>query len=124
MIRALVAGVVLVAPTFALADVLEVQPVTDDVWAIVGPLEQRSPENLANNATFGLVATREGAVLIDPGGSWQGAEMLHAAVRAVTDHRARADDHMVALAQFLCDGLDGTELAAYSDVTFETDYGA
>lgn len=159
MMRALAAGVVLVAPTFALADVLQVQPVTDDVWAIVGPLEQRNPENLANNATFGLVVTPEGAVLIDPGGSWQGAEMLHAAVRTVTDqpvvyvidtggqdhrwlgngywqgqgatviaseaavadHRGRADDHMVALAQFLGDGLDGTE-PAYADVTFETDY--
>lgn len=85
MIHALVAAAVLVAPTVAFADVLEVQPVTDDVWAIVGPLEQRSPENLANNATFGLVVTPEGAVLIDPGGSWQGASMLHAAIRTVTD---------------------------------------
>lgn len=61
MIRALVAAVaVLACPTVALADVLEVQPVTDDVWAIVGPLEQRSSENLANNATFGLVVTPGG----------------------------------------------------------------
>jgi hypothetical protein len=50
MIRAFVAAV----PTVARADVLDVQPVTDDVWAIVGPTEQRNPENLANNATFGL----------------------------------------------------------------------
>lgn len=86
MIRALAAAVAVLAfPTVALADVLEVQPVTDDVWAIVGPLEQRSPENLANNATFGLVVTPEGAVLMDPGGSWQGAEMLHAIIRTVTD---------------------------------------
>ena len=85
MIRALVASAVLARPTVALADVLEVQPVTDDVWAIVGPLEQRSPENLANNATFGLVVTPDGAVPMDPGGSWQGAEMLHAAIRTLTD---------------------------------------
>ncbi len=77
MIRALVAAVAVLAfPTVALADVLEVQPVTEDVWAIVGPTEQRNPENLANNATFGLVVTPQGAVLMDPGGSWQGAEML------------------------------------------------
>lgn len=148
-----------VLPASAFAETLAVQPVTDDVWAIVGPLEQRSPENLANNATFGLVVTPEGAVLIDPGGSWQGAEMLHAVIRTVTDqpvvhvintggqdhrwlgngywqaqgatviaseaavedHRARADDHMIALSQFLGEGLDGTE-PAYADVTFETDY--
>ena len=76
---------VLVLPVPTLADVLEIQPVTDDVWAIVGPHEQRNPENLANNATFGLVVTPEGAVLMDPGGSYKGAEMLHAAVRSVTD---------------------------------------
>ena len=159
MNRALVSVVLLAVPTLALADVLEVQPVADNVWAIVGPLEQRSPENLANNATFGLVVTPEGAVLIDPGGSWQGAEMLHATIRTVTDqpvvhvidtggqdhrwlgngywqaqgatiiaseaavadHHARADDHMIALAQFLGQGLDGTE-PAYADVTYETDY--
>jgi glyoxylase-like metal-dependent hydrolase (beta-lactamase superfamily II) len=160
MIRALVAAVaVLASPTVGLADVLELQAVTDDVWAVVGPLEQRSPENLATNATFGLVVTPEGAVLIDPGGSWMGAEMLHAAVRGVTDlpvvcvintggqdhrwlgngygqaqdasviaseaavadHRARAEEQMIALTQFLGDGLDGTE-PAYADVTFETDH--
>jgi glyoxylase-like metal-dependent hydrolase (beta-lactamase superfamily II) len=68
----------------ALAGTLEIQPVSDGVWAIVGEKEQRSPENLANNATFGLVETAEGAVLIDPGGSWKGAEALDAAIRSVT----------------------------------------
>lgn len=159
MIRTVIATALLVLPTVALADVLEVQPVTDDVWAIVGPLEQRSEVNLANNATFGLIVTPEGAVLMDPGGSWQGASMLHDAIRTVTDqpvvyvidtggqdhrwlgngywqaqgatviasqaaiedHRARADEHMIALAQFLGQGLVGTE-PAYADVTFQTDY--
>lgn len=64
---------------------LEVQPVTDGVYAIVGPLEQRSKDNLANNATFGLVVTPEGAVVIDPGGSWKGAEAVEKAIRTVTD---------------------------------------
>lgn len=159
MIRILTAAAILATPTVAIAAVLEVQPVTDDVWAIVGPLEQRSPENLANNATFGLVATPDGAVLIDPGGSWQGAEMLHEAIRTVTaqpvvyvintggqdhrwlgngywqahgakviaseaaieDHHSRAEEHMIALSQFLGDRLDGTE-PAYADVTFETGF--
>jgi glyoxylase-like metal-dependent hydrolase (beta-lactamase superfamily II) len=85
MICALVAAVVLVAPTVALCEVLEIQPVAEGVWAIVGEKEQRSPENLGNNATFGLVVTPGGAVLIDPGGSWKGAEMLHTAIRCVTD---------------------------------------
>ncbi|MCK4862206.1 MAG: MBL fold metallo-hydrolase, partial [Rhodobacteraceae bacterium] len=67
------------------AHALDIQKVTDGVFAIVGPLDQRSPDNLANNATFGLVVTDDGAVLIDTGGSWLGAEELHAAVREVTD---------------------------------------
>ncbi|MCA1300812.1 MBL fold metallo-hydrolase [Stappia indica] len=85
MIRALIAGFVVVAPTFVAAEVLDVRSVTEGVWAIVGEKEQRSPENLGNNATFGLVVTDAGAVLIDPGGSWRGAEALHDAIRSVTD---------------------------------------
>ena len=72
-------------PLATKADVLEIQPVTENVWAIVGPLEQRNPENLGNNATFGLVVTDAGTVLVDPGGSWQGAEMLHNTIRQITD---------------------------------------
>lgn len=74
-----------IVPGLAVAQGLEVQPVTDGVWAIVGEKEQRSPESVANNATFGLVVTEAGAVLIDPGGSWKGAEAIHAAIRTVTD---------------------------------------
>ena len=85
MIRALVAAAVLFAPTFAASEVLDVRPVAEGVWAIVGEKEQRSPENLGNNATFGLVVTEAGAVLIDPGGSTRGAEALHDAIRSVTD---------------------------------------
>jgi len=69
----------------ALADVLEIQPVTEDVWALVGPMEQRDAENLGNNATFGVVVTRDGVVLIDPGGSWAGAAMIDAAIDKITD---------------------------------------
>ena len=64
---------------------LEVQKVIENVFAIVGPLDQRSADNLANNATFGLVVTDDGAVLIDTGGSWLGAAELHATVREITD---------------------------------------
>ncbi|MEX0971272.1 MAG: MBL fold metallo-hydrolase [Paracoccaceae bacterium] len=159
MIRTFITAACVAVPSAVLADVLTVQPVTEDVWAIVGPLEQRSEVNLANNATFGLVVTREGAVLMDPGGSWKGAEMLHATIRTITDlpvvyvidtggqdhrwlgngywqaqgatviasaaavedHRARARDHMIALSQFLGEGLAGTE-PAYADVIFQADY--
>lgn len=73
------------AASAAQADMFDVQPVTDGVYALVGPTVQRSPENLANNATFGVVVTDEGVVLMDPGGSWKGAEAIHARIREITD---------------------------------------
>lgn len=85
MIRTVIIAAALIGPGLAVAQGLEVQPVTEGVWAIVGEKEQRSPENLGNNATFGVVVTGDGAVLIDPSGSWNGAEALHAAIRTVTD---------------------------------------
>ena len=64
---------------------LKVHRVAEDVYAIVGDLGNRTPENLGNNATFGVVVTPEGVVLIDPGGSYAGAARLHKVVRSLTD---------------------------------------
>lgn len=85
MKHSILIAALVVLPNLALADTLTVQPVVPDVWAIVGETEQRSTQNLGNNATFGLVVTPAGAVLIDPGGSWQGAAALHDVIRSVTD---------------------------------------
>ena len=83
--------------------------VADNVYAIVGPLGQRSPENDGLNATFGFVVTPKGVILIDSGASRQGAEKLEKAIRAVTeqpvrwvlntgsqDHRWLGNDHFAA----------------------------
>jgi len=67
-----------------LAAGLELQPVTGKVYAIVGDLGNRSPQNLGNNATFGLVVTSAGVVLIDPGGSYRGAQRIHQVIKQVT----------------------------------------
>ena len=85
MKHAFLAGLAAMMPLPALAGVLDVQKVTDGVWALVGPMEQRDPGNLANNATFGVVETDAGVVLIDPGGSWKGAAMIDAAIDGLTD---------------------------------------
>lgn len=73
------------SPTSSSAAQLETQFVAPQVYAIVGPFEQRSPQNLGNNATFGLIETSEGCVLVDPGGSWQGASALQQAIASVSD---------------------------------------
>ena len=64
---------------------LKVQHVTENVYAIVGPHEQRNPQNLANNATFGFVVTDAGVLLVDPGGSYKGAAQVATAIKTVTD---------------------------------------
>jgi len=75
---------------FALPQALAAQTlvpdnVAPDVWALVGPTVQRDADNLGNNATFGVAVTTEGVVLVDPGGSWQGAAMIDAAIDTITD---------------------------------------
>ena len=67
------------------AEALRLHPVNDHVYAVVGPLGNRAPENLGNNATFGFVVTEAGVVLIDSGGTHEGAAALHETIRRVTD---------------------------------------
>lgn len=67
------------------AAALEVQKVTDGIYALVGEMGQRSPDNLGNNATFGAIVTSAGVVLIDSGGSWLGASAIERALRTITD---------------------------------------
>lgn len=77
----------ILVPLPAIADILDVQSVAPGIWAIEGPATQRDPDNLGNNATFGLIETAEGAVLVDPGGTRAGALMLHEVVRDLTEQR-------------------------------------
>jgi glyoxylase-like metal-dependent hydrolase (beta-lactamase superfamily II) len=64
---------------------LEVQKITDNVFALVGPLGDRSPENLSNNATYGVVVTSEGVVLIDSGGTYKGARRINESIKSLTN---------------------------------------
>jgi glyoxylase-like metal-dependent hydrolase (beta-lactamase superfamily II) len=58
--------------------------VSPGVYAYVGDTEGRTYENEALNANFGLVVTPQGAVLIDPGASFQGAQQIAEAAQKVT----------------------------------------
>lgn len=64
---------------------LRLQPISERIYAIVGPFGNRSPENLGNNATFGFVVTDAGVVLVDTGGSARGAAAIDALIKQVTD---------------------------------------
>lgn len=73
--------------TSALAHAIEVkfQPVAPGLFAFVGEKGGRTYENEGLNANIGLVVTPAGALLIDSGASFQGAQKIHAAVKKVTD---------------------------------------
>ncbi|HHT00971.1 MAG TPA: MBL fold metallo-hydrolase [Thiomicrospira sp.] len=63
----------------------EFQKVTNQVYAYIGPLTNRTPENLGLNNNIGLVITTKGAVLIDSGAGIPSAKTLEAAVKKITD---------------------------------------
>src|SRR3989338_8865238 len=81
--------VLLACFTPVMAAPLQVQKVTDGADALVGELGQRSPENLGNNATFGVIVTGDSVVLVDPGGSFNGAKQIHKATQSITDKPVR-----------------------------------
>ncbi len=64
---------------------LEVQKVSDNVYALVGELSQRSESNLGNNSTHGVVITDEGVILIDSGASYLGAKEIHKTIQTLSD---------------------------------------
>jgi glyoxylase-like metal-dependent hydrolase (beta-lactamase superfamily II) len=83
MTRTLLASLLFIASLSAHA--VETVKVADSVYALVGDLGQRSPENLGHNITSGFIVTAQGVVVIDTGGSLANAQAIHAAIRKVTD---------------------------------------
>jgi glyoxylase-like metal-dependent hydrolase (beta-lactamase superfamily II) len=85
MLKPLLAIFTLSLTPLVQAEPLQVVEVASNSYAIVGPLTNRTPENLGNNATFGFVVSDQGVLLMDSGGSWTGAEKIDAAIKTVTD---------------------------------------
>lgn len=63
---------------------LEVKEVADGVYALIGPWDARTSENLGLNANMGFVVTDSGVVLIDSGASPAGAALIEKQIRTVT----------------------------------------
>ncbi|MBA5248461.1 MAG: MBL fold metallo-hydrolase [Gammaproteobacteria bacterium] len=61
------------------------QKVSDNVYALVGEMGDRSSNNLGNNSTHGFIVTNEGVILMDSGGSYLGAQQIHQAIQKITD---------------------------------------
>lgn len=103
----------LLAPFILFAAETRYQPkaqvVTDNVYALIGPLDQRSESNDGLNNNQAFIIGRDGVLLIDSGASQLGAEAIARAVKAVTplpvkwvintgsqDHRWLGNDYFAA----------------------------
>ncbi|MCG8018364.1 MAG: MBL fold metallo-hydrolase [Candidatus Thiodiazotropha sp. 'RUGA'] len=82
---ALLIAVVVSSASVQAGQVLKTEKLAENVYALIGPLTNRDPENLGNNANFGVIVTDDGVVLIDSGATDKGARMIHAAIKEITD---------------------------------------
>lgn len=58
--------------------------VAENVYAFVGPMDDRTVENFGLNSNHGLIVTDKGAILIDSGASYTAAKQLEAAAAKIT----------------------------------------
>lgn len=91
LVQAFTAVLIFVAAAQAQATepIFKTVKVTDRVYALVGALTQRAKENLGNNMTSGFIIADDGVVVVDSGGSAEGAKVIVEAIRAVTDKPVR-----------------------------------
>lgn len=83
------AGLLVASTALADAPILKAEKLGDGVYALVGPIGGRLPENLGLNANYGVIDTPEGAILIDSGASLQSARLLDEEVKKLTGKAVR-----------------------------------
>ena len=76
---------ILVASTANAGSILKTEKLAKNVYALVGPITNRDANNLGNNANFGVIVTNQGVVLIDSGGTYKGAQMIHNKIKEITE---------------------------------------
>jgi len=76
---------ILLMPLTGYAYAPKAEKVVENVYAIVGPLGQRSKKNDGLNNNMGFIVTKDGVILIDSGASYIGAKKLAGAIRKITD---------------------------------------
>jgi glyoxylase-like metal-dependent hydrolase (beta-lactamase superfamily II) len=94
------------------------QKVTDHIYAIVGELDQRTPENQGLNNTTGFIITDNGVVLVGSGATESSAKMLESAVKKITDKPIKQvinigsqDHHWMGNSYFLAQKIPVSALA-------------
>lgn len=111
-------GLLLCAAHVAHAFEPTTKQVTDNVYAIVGEIDQRNPENQGLNNTTGFIITADGVVLVGAGATADSAKMLEAAVKKVTDNPIKQvinigvqDHHWMGNSYFLAQKIPVVALA-------------
>jgi len=69
------------------AHAAETVRVSENAYALIGDLGQRSPANLGHNMTSGFIVSDEGVIVIDTGGSRANAEKIHGAIRKISNKK-------------------------------------
>lgn len=86
MIERIVLALLCLSSSLA-AQAFDTVRVADNIYALVGDLGQRSPQNLGHNMTSGFIVATEGVIVIDSGGSRANAEAIHAAIRKISNKK-------------------------------------
>ena len=81
----IIGGALLTCSQLAHAFEPTVKQVTDNVYALVGEIDQRSAENQGLNNTTGFIVTADGVVLVGSGATEASAKMLETAVKTITE---------------------------------------
>lgn len=71
--------------SWASAFELEVAPVTDNIYALIGEIGPPTAENRGLNNTLAFAVTLDGVVLIGSGATARGAELIEEAIARTTD---------------------------------------
>ncbi|RMG33502.1 MAG: MBL fold metallo-hydrolase [Gammaproteobacteria bacterium] len=112
--------VLLIGLWAASAQAFELLPeqVDDNVWALVGEIRGRTPENHALNNTLGFVITPKGVILIGSGATPTGAALIERTIAKVTDQPIRwlidigaQDHHWLGNSYFAAKGIPIIALA-------------
>ncbi|HMT92820.1 MBL fold metallo-hydrolase [uncultured Thiothrix sp.] len=113
-------GLTLISNSYAFEP--STQKVSDNVYAIVGELDQRSADNQGLNNTSGFIITDEGVVLVGSGATESSAKMLESAVKTVTDKPIKRvinigvqDHHWMGNSHFLAQRIPVSVLATTID---------
>ena len=83
------AGLLLAGTALAESPILKTEKLGDGIFALVGPIGGRLPENFGLNANYGVIDTPQGAILIDSGASKQSAKLLDDEVKKLTGKAVR-----------------------------------